>query len=110
MTNVAGVNFPSQFENGVCRNDFFFFTISPIPALDKLDFNMRFAENQQGPVTIQIIDIFGNVVLSQLLNNISDFATPPQTISLSNMETGVYIFVVQSQGIFKFKKFVKHTL
>lgn len=107
MTNAGGVNFPSQFQNGVCRNDFYFFNITPNPATEKLDFNMRFAEQEKAPATIQIINSFGNVMYSQLLNNIADFATPPQFISLNNLDTGVYLFVVQSQGVFKIKKFLK---
>lgn len=110
MTNIGGVEFPSQFENGVCRKDLFYHFISPNPATTKLDFRMQFAEQSKTSVTIQIIDVFGNVVLARLLNNVEEFSTPPQTIFLSDIETGVYTFIVRAGVVFKVTKFVKYTL
>lgn len=109
MTNIGGVNYPSEIENGVCRTDVFFFIITPIPAYEKIDFNMRFAENQTTPVTIQIYNTFGNLVLSRSFNSITSSPSPPITLYLSDLQTGVYTFVVRAGGIFQRKKFIKHT-
>lgn len=109
MTNVAGVNFPAADQNGVCRNDFFFYYFYPNPVIDRMNFVMQFASQETSPATMQIYDIYGNVVYFQLLNNILDFPTPPQTITFTNLETGVYVMVIQSRGVFKISKFIKQT-
>ncbi len=109
MTNIAGVNYPSAFENGVCRSDFFFFHFYPNPVVDRMNFNMQFAAQEVSPATMQIYNIDGDLVFMQLLQNFSDFATTPLTITFTNLETGLYILVVQSRGVFKISKFIKQT-
>lgn len=109
MTNVAGVNYAASDQNGVCRNDFFFYHFYPNPVVDRMNFSMQYAPQEVSTATMQIYDIFGNVVYFQLLNSFSDFPTTPQSITFTNLETGLYIMVIQSRGVFKISKFMKHT-
>lgn len=109
MTNIGGVNYPSQYENGVCSNDGFYYFISPIPATDKINFSMQFAANQETSVTVQIIDIYGYLVFSQNYTNISTYPTTPQSIYLRDLKTGVYTFVVLAGGQYRYTKFLKYT-
>lgn len=109
MTNVAGVNYTAADQNGVCRNDFFFYYFYPNPVIDRMNFSMQFASQETSPATMQIYDIYGNVVYFQLLNSFSDFPTTPQTITFTNLETGLYLMVIQSRGVFKISKFIKQT-
>ncbi len=110
MTNMAGVNYPSQYENGVCRSEIFYYSISPNPVLTKLDFHMQFAEQQETTATLQIFNVFGNLVFSRLFNNLTSYPQPPTSIFFTDLETGVYTLVVQAGGVAKRTKFIKHTL
>lgn len=109
MYNMGGVNFPSANENGVCRNDFFFYSFFPNPVYDRVDFSMQFADQQATVATLQIYNSQGHLVLSQLLNNITSSPSFPQTIYFNGLETGLYILVIQAGGVFKRTKFLKHT-
>ena len=109
MTNIGGVNYTSADQNGVCRNDFFFYHFYPNPVVDRMNFSMQFASQEVAPASMQIYDIYGNAVYFQLLNNIQDFQTPPQSIFFTNLGTGIYIMVIQSRGVFKISKFIKQT-
>ena len=108
MRNVAGVNFSSAEQNGVCQNDLYYYFTWPNPVRNNLNFNMQFAEGESGAATIQIFNIFGKLAFSQLITNVGEFNQPTRFFDLTGLESGVYVLVVQSQGIFKVSKFVKH--
>ena len=109
MTNVAGVNYPSSFENGVCSNESYFFFLYPNPAIENINLNLQFAENQTSVVTVFIYNIFGNIIFSQTLNTFNDAPAPPVSIPLYDLETGVYTMLIRAGGILKVKKFLKHS-
>jgi hypothetical protein len=109
MTNVAGVNYPAAGQSGVCQNDFFFYDFYPNPVRNTLNFSMQFASRQTAPATLQIFNVFGTAVLFQLLNNLADFPTPPNSISVTGLESGVYVMLIQSKGVSRVSKFIKHT-
>ena len=109
MTNVAGVNSPAPGQTGVCPNDLFFYDFYPNPVRNTLNFNMQFTSLQTAPATLQIYNVYGNIVYSQLLNNLADIPTPPKSISLTGLESGGYVLLIQSKGVSKISKFIKHT-
>ena len=109
MTNVGGVNFPAPDQSGVCLNDLFFYDFYPNPIRNILNFNMQFASLQTAPANLQIYNVYGTIVYSQLLNNLTDFPTPPNSINLTGLESGVYVLLIQSRGVSKISKFIKHT-
>ena len=109
MTNVGGVNYPSSFDNGVCSNDLYYFFLYPNPALDVINLNLQFAQNQTSIVTVFIYNVYGNIVYSQTLNAFSDTPTTPVTIPLLDLETGVFTMLIRANGILKVQKFLKHS-
>ena len=104
--NAAGNN---QIQStGVCQNDFYFFDFWPSLVLDRVDIFMQFAPAQSSSATLQIIDTYGNQVYLQLLNNVSSDFPYIESLNLSYLQSGVYIFIIQSKGVYKRQKFVKH--
>ena len=62
--NRAGVN---RIEySGVCQQDLFIFDFWPNPVVDVINFHMQLAAQQSGDASIQVVDIFGNVVYFKL--------------------------------------------
>lgn len=106
--NAAGVNWIEY--SGVCANDFYFFDFWPNLVTDRIDFHMQLAPNQTANGSIQIFNSFGNLVYNKLLNNIKADFPYQETIYLGDLETGVYFIIVQANGVFKYQKFVKHSL
>ena len=106
MTNVAGVNYPSANDNGVCQNDFFFIFTSPNPVRNILRFDMQFADQQSGNGTFQVFNNQGNIVYSELLNSVTSFPFR-KDYDFTQLETGMYIIVVQAKGVYRTRKFLK---
>jgi len=107
MYNVGGVNYPSTTSNGVCSNDYFYTFFYPNPCTDRINFNMQFAYQEYAPVTLQIYSVFGNLMLSQSYTSITSSPSPPNTIYLTNLKSGMYTLVVRANGLYKIAKFVK---
>lgn len=107
MYNVGGVNYPSTTSNGVCSNDYFYSFFYPNPCNDRINFNMQFAYQEYAPVTLQIYSVFGNLMLSQSYTSITSSPSPPNTIYLTNLKSGMYTLVVRANGVYKITKFVK---
>ena len=107
MYNVGGVNYPSTTSNGVCSNDYFYSFFYPNPCNDRINFNMQFAYQEYAPVTLQIYSVFGNLMLSQSYTSITSSPSPPITIYLTNLKSGMYTLVVRANGVYKITKFVK---
>ena len=107
MYNVGGVNYPSTTSNGVCSNDYFYSFFYPNPCTDRINFNMQFAYQEYAPVTLQIYSVFGNLMLSQSYTSITSSPSPPITIYLTNLKSGMYTLVVRANGVYKITKFVK---
>lgn len=107
MYNVGGVNYPSTTSDGVCSNDYFYTFFYPSPCTDRINFNMQFAYQEYAPVTLQIYSVFGNLMLSQSYTSITSSPSPPITIYLTNLKSGVYTLVVRANGVYKIAKFVK---
>jgi hypothetical protein len=107
MYNVGGVNYPSTTSNGVCNNDYFYSFFYPNPCTDRINFNMQFAYQEYAPVTLQIYSVFGNLMLSQSYTSITSSPSPPITIYLTNLKSGMYTLVVRANGVYKIAKFVK---
>ena len=110
MYNVGGVNYPSNTSNGVCSNDYFYSFFYPNPCTDRIQFNMQFSDQSSAPVTLQIFSVYGNLLFSRTFTNITSSPSPPISISLTDLKTGMYTLVVQAGGIYKISKFVKHAL
>ena len=107
MYNVGGVNYPSTTSNGVCSNDYFYSFFYPNPCNDRINFNMQFAYQEYAPVTLKIYSVFGNLMLSQSYTSITSSPSPPITIYLTNLKSGMYTLVVRANGVYKITKFVK---
>lgn len=107
MYNVGGANYPSTTSNGVCSNDYFYTFFYPNPCTDRINFNMQFAYQEYAPVTLQIYSVFGNLMLSQSYTSITSSPSPPNTIYLTNLKSGMYTLVVRANGVYKITKFVK---
>ena len=107
MYNVGGVNYPSITSNGVCSNDYFYSFFYPNPCTDRINFNMQFTNQEYAPVTLQIYSVFGNLMLSRSYTNITSSPTPPTTIYLTNLKSGMYTLVIRANGVYKISKFVK---
>jgi hypothetical protein len=107
MYNVGGVNYPSNTSNGVCSNDYFYTFFYPNPCTDRINFNMQFAYQEYAPVILQIYSVFGNLMLSQSYTSITSSPSPPITIYLTNLKSGMYTLVVRANGVYKIAKFVK---
>jgi hypothetical protein len=107
MYNVGGVNYPSITSNGVCSNDYFYSFFYPNPCTDRINFNMQFTDQKYAPVTLQIYSVFGNLMLSQSYTSITSSPSPPITIYLSNLKSGMYTLVIRANGVYKISKFVK---
>lgn len=105
---VAGNNYTQQ--SGVCPNDFFYFTAWPNVVFDRFDFYMQFAPFEASQANMQIFDIFGNQVYYKLLNNVGSDFPYTETIYLNDLETGVYILIVQSRNVGKAIKIIKHSM
>lgn len=105
--NAAGVNYIQS--SGVCLNDLFFFDFWPNLVLDRIDFYIQFAPQSAAPATMQIFDSFGNTVYLKLLNNMTSDFPYRETIPLAHLKTGVYFILIQSKGVYKHAKFVKHS-
>jgi hypothetical protein len=96
--------------SGVCQNDFFFYDFWPNLVHDQFNFYMQLAPQQTANATFTITDVFGNQVYNKLLNNLNGDFPYFETVYLVDIEPGVYFVTIQSQGIFKIRKFVKHNL
>ena len=107
MYNVGGINYPSTTSNGVCSNDYFYTFFYPNPCTDRINFNMQFAYQEYAPVTLQIYYVFGNLMLSQSYTSITSNPSPPITIYLTNLKSGMYTLVIRANGVYKIAKFVK---
>ena len=107
MYNIGGVNYPSTTSNGVCSNDYFYSFFYPNPCTDRINFNMQFAYQEYAPVTLQIYSVFGNLMLSQSYTSITSSPSPPITIYLTNLKSGMYTLVIRANGAYKITKFVK---
>ena len=107
MTNVAGLNTNQSTYTGVCQNDLFFAFISPNPVRNNLTLAIQLANQVSGNGTLQIINTFGNVVFTELLNSLS-FIPFQRTYDVSYLEPGLYLMVIQVQGVYTVKKFIKH--
>jgi len=107
MYNVGGINYPSTTSNGVCSNDYFYTFFYPNPCTDRINFNMQFAYQEYAPVTLQIYSVFGNLMLSQSYTSITSNPSPPITIYLTNLKSGMYTLVIRANGVYKIAKFVK---
>lgn len=73
------------------------FSISPNPAADELVIEFSSVENKNG--TIEILDCFGKVMSSYVLNNIQQKIT----FNISDLASGIYFVKMDGVG----KKFVK---
>lgn len=104
--NVAGVN--TIAFAGVCSNSLFYSDIYPTVVYESFRFNMQFAPQETAGATLQIMNAFGLIVYSKLLNNISADFPYSETVSAAGFETGIYFCVVQARGVFQVHKFVKH--
>ncbi|MBT8326118.1 MAG: T9SS type A sorting domain-containing protein [Bacteroidia bacterium] len=104
--NAAGNN-QIQY-SGVCQNDFYFFDFWPSLVFDRVDIFMQFALTQSTGASLQIIDSYGNQAFLKLLNNVSSDFPYIESLDLSALESGVYIFIIQANGVYKRRKFVKH--
>ena len=103
--NQAGVNMINQ--NGVCRNDLFYFDFWPNPVVDLMQFYLLVTPNEKIDASMQIVDVFGNQLYFRLLNNLSSDFPYIESISLPGLETGIYFMVVNAGGVSRIKKFVK---
>lgn len=106
--NVAGNNHVQQ--SGVCPNDYFYFTAWPNVVFDRFDFYMQFSPFEASQATMQIFDIFGNQVYLKLLNNVTSDFPYTESIYLNDLETGVYVLLVQAGNVSKAIKIIKHSL
>jgi hypothetical protein len=108
MNNVAGINNTSATYNGVCQNDLYFCFISPTLVRNTLDLKLQLADQQVGNGTLQIYNNQGNVVYYELLNSLTSLPFQ-KTYDFTQFESGVYILVVQIKGVYRIKKFLKHS-
>ena len=69
---------------------------------------MQFADQQSGNGTLQIYNNQGNVVFSELLNSVSSFPFR-KDYDFTQFETGMYIMLIQAKGVYKTRKFLKHS-
>ena len=92
---------------GVCQNDLFFAFISPNPVRNNLTLAMQLTSQLTGNGTLQIVNNFGNVVFTELLNSLSSIPFQ-RTYDVSYLEPGLYLMVIQVQGVYTVKKFIKH--
>jgi hypothetical protein len=107
MTNVAGLNTNQSTYTGVCQNDLFFAFISPNPVRNNLTLALQLTSQLTGNGTLQIVNNFGNVVFTELLNSLSSIPFQ-RTYDVSYLEPGLYLMVIQVQGVYAVKKFIKH--
>lgn len=104
--NVAGVNTITYA--GVCNNNLYYSDMYPTVVYQSFRFNMQFAPQESAGATLQIMNAFGLIVYSRLLNNITADLPYSETISATDFETGIYFLIVQARGVFQVHKFVKH--
>jgi len=107
-TNIGGVN--NVVSSGVCQNSFYHIDIYPTMVNESFRFNMQFAPQQSVSATLQIMNSFGNLVYTELLNNVNSDFPYSKTILTAVYETGVYFVIVQAGGVYKIEKFIKHSL
>ncbi len=106
--NQAGVN--TIIVDGVCPLQKLYFDIWPNPARAVLQFNLGIAEGIELDATLQIIDVFGNIVYFKLLNNLSSDFPYNESLNLSGLDTGVYFLMVSGGGVARIEKFVKFSI
>ena len=104
--NAAGVNYIQS--SGVCSHEFFFFDFWPNLVTSRMDLYIQFAPQAAAPATLLVFDTFGNQVYFKLLNNMSSDFPYIESLTFAELKTGVYIIVIQSKGVTKRNKFVKH--
>ena len=95
--------------NGVCQNQLFYFNFWPVPVYDYISFYMQVARDKPSNASVQIFDMFGNLVYFKLIPNVPDEFPYVETIYLSGVRSGLYIMVVGVNGKYQARKFLKHT-
>ena len=95
--NVYGVNIINNL--GVCKNDLFFVDFYPNPCSENLTLSVEFYE--QGNLSVQIFDTYGKLMFYShraTTKRYDDF------ISVAGFKSGLYIIVVISGNVMKYKK------
>lgn len=106
--NQAGINTIEY--NGVCQHQKFYFDFWPNPVKSVLQFNLAIANQLQIDASIQVVDVYGNIVYAKLLNNLSSEFPYVESLYLSGLNTGVYFLMVSGGGVIRIQKFVKFSI
>ncbi len=72
-----------------------------------MQFFLAIADMQELDATMQIFNAFGNRVYFKLLNNLSSDYVYEESIEFSGFQRGFYFIVVNANGLYKIRKFVK---
>lgn len=80
-------------------------SIYPVPVTDMA--NIEFNLNKQMPVTIQVVDVSGRVVMTKALQNVVAGKNTHQ-FDFSNLTPGVYVVATRIAGDVLTRKIVKH--
>lgn len=102
--NMYGLN---RWESGVCPSDLFYWDIQPNLVVQNMRFSMRFSARNQGPVTFQIWNYYGEIVLSKNYTAVRSDMNFFDDLNMVFLTSGVYFVVVQSGGYIEVKKMVK---
>jgi hypothetical protein len=97
----------NRWESGVCPSDLFYWDIQPNMVVQNMRFSMRFSPRNQGPVTFQIWNYYGEIIFSKNYTSVRSDMNFFDDLNMVCLTTGVYFVVVQSGGYIEVKKMVK---
>ena len=102
--NRGGVNTIEY--SGVCDHQVFHFDFWPNPNNGQFQFFAQLAASKDLDLQMQIIDAYGHIQYSKLLNNLSAEFPYIESLFLPELQPGVYFLVIRGGGQARIKKFV----
>ncbi len=98
VSSITDIHTQSMVNNGLYLSDAF-----PNPSKNQISIKYQLGLNQQ-PAMLEIVDLMGNVVISQPINNLSQLAI----IDVAKLSDGVYFYrILTKNNMSEVKRFVK---
>jgi hypothetical protein len=92
---------------GVCPSQLFFWDAFLKPSSQNLQFEMQFSRLNERPVTFQVWNRQGEILVNRNFNSIRSDISTPYDIDVTHLPSGMYFAVVLSDGYYEVKKFIK---
>lgn len=97
----------TRTNGGVCPNQLFFWDVFLKPSSQNMQFEMMFSRLNERPITFQVWNRQGEVLVNLNFNSIRSDISTPYDIDVTHIPSGMYFAVVLSGGYYEVKKFIK---